>query len=436
MIKVRLFALLLLFAGLLLGYFAYPFLGIYNVLDIPFHLGLDLAGGTHLVYEADTSEVPFGSRAESLEGLRDVIERRVNLFGVSEPVVQRATIGDSERLIVEIAGVFDVNEAIRLIGETPFLEFREQVILEEPSDSDSPDATSTPALIDFQATELTGRFLKRAYLQFNNLSSEPLIGLEFNDEGAILFEEITERNVGNILAIFLDGAPISAPVVQEKITGGNAQISGSFTPEEAKLLVGRLNSGALPIPIRLISQQSVEASLGRDTLEKTFFAGVIGFLIVLAFMVFWYRLPGILSVLALLVYIAIVLALFKLIPITLSAAAIVGFILSIGMAVDANILIFERLKEEIALGKSIEGAREEGFIRSWPSIRDSNISSLLTAIILWWFGTSVVKGFALTLGIGVLVSMFSAIVITRVLLRSLGTHEGRLFRFFMKNGLL
>lgn len=429
MIKIRILALLFLAIGLFFGYFVYPFFGIFSPLDIPFRLGLDLAGGTHLVYEADLSEVPFGAHAESLEGLRDVIERRVNLFGVSEPVVQLASVGDSERLIVEIAGVFDINEAIRLIGETPFLEFREEMISEQKLDE-----TSTSSLINFQATELTGRFLERAYLQFNGLNGKPIIGIEFNDEGASLFEEITERNVGKMVAIFLDGAAISAPVVQEKIIGGNAQITGNFTPEEAKLLVGRLNSGALPIPIHLVSQQSIEASLGRDTLERTFFAGIVGFLIVLAFMVFWYRLPGMLAVLALVLYLLIILSLFKLIPITLSAAAIVGFILSVGMAVDANILVFERMKEEMAMGKSIGGAREEGFMRSWPSIRDSNISSLLTSIILWWFGTSIVKGFALTLGIGVAVSMFSALVITRTFLRSLGTHEGRIFRFFMKSG--
>lgn len=372
-----------------------------DMLAETYRLGLDLQGGTHLVYQADFSGVEVENKHEAMRGLREVIERRVNIFGVSEPLIQVDQAGNDWRLIVELAGVKDIGEAIRLIGITPQLEFRE---------------TTGTSTLEFLPARLTGKYLKHAQVEFDSNTNAPYIAVEFNDEGAKLFEEITERNVGKPVGIFLDGQLTQAPVVQEKITGGSAVITGQFTLPEAKSRVRDLNAGALPVPINLISQQSVEASLGKDSLEASLLAGVIGFLVVAAFMILWYRLPGTLAVFALLIYATIVLGIFKLIPVTLTVAGIAGFILSIGMAVDANILIFERMKEELRKGKRLPDAVSEGFQRAWTSIRDSNVSSLITAAILYWLGTSVVKGFATTLAIGVLVSMLTALTVTKTLL--------------------
>jgi preprotein translocase subunit SecD len=265
----------------------------------------------------------------------------------------------------------------------------------------------------FKPTGLTGKYLKSSVLEFDPNTNKPQIGLEFDDEGAKMFEEITARNVSKKVAIYLDNAAITIPTVQETIAGGRAQITGSFTVDEAKQLARRLNAGALPVPINLINQQSIGASLGEKSLHQSLVAGIIGILAVALFMMLWYRLPGILAVVALIIYTAIVLMIFKLIPVTLTLAGIAGFVLSVGMAVDANVLIFERLKEELRWGKSLGGAIDEGFKRAWTSIRDSNVSSLITCGVLFWLGTSIIKGFALTLAIGILVSMFSAIFVTR-----------------------
>lgn len=373
----------------------------------PFHLGLDLQGGTHLVYEADLSGVLENERADSMDGLRDVIERRINIFGVAEPVVQVNRAGEGWRLIVELAGISDVGEAIQMIGETPYLMFAE---LEDKEEEDQEKWNFIP-------TQLTGGNLKRARLEFDPNTYEPIVALEFDDEGAKLFEEITSRNIDKNVAIYLDGAPISAPVVRDTITGGNAVISGNFDVKAAKALALRLNSGALPVPIHLISQQTVGASLGKISLERSLTAAIWGLIAVAVFIILYYKLAGFLAVLALCVYLAVMLAIFKLIPVTLTLSGIAGFILSIGMAVDANILIFERIKEERKEGKSFSLSIDEGFSRAWTSIRDSNFSTLITAFILFWFSTSVVKGFALTLMIGVAVSMFSAIFVTKNFLK-------------------
>lgn len=288
----------------------------------------------------------------------------------------------------------------------------------------------------FVPTSLTGAFLEKATVQFDQTTSQPLVQLTFTDEGRKLFAEITKANVDKQVAIYLDGSPISTPVVQEPILDGNAQISGDFNVQTARELVGRLNSGALPVPIALLSTQTIGATLGERALDAGVRAGIVGILVVAVFLLLWYRLPGLISVIALAIYVALMLAIFKLIPVTLTAAGIAGFILSIGMAVDANILIFERMKEELKKGKDIVDAIDDGFARAWLSIRDSNISSILSAAILFWFGTSMVKGFALTLGIGVLVSMFSAITVSRTLLMALGTRgNSKAIRFFFGNGL-
>ncbi|MBI3294116.1 MAG: protein translocase subunit SecD [Deltaproteobacteria bacterium] len=389
-------------------------------INVPYRLGLDIQGGTHLVYRADVKNIASGDQANSLGAVRDVIERRVNLFGVSEPLVQVEKSGGEWRLIVELAGVNDINTAIKVIGETPFLEFREERSEAEQKTILDDIKNKGPRLGEdpyFSPTQLTGQYLKRALVQFDQTTGQANVGLEFNDEGAKIFAALTKKDKGKRIGIYLDGAPISAPVVNEEITGGKAQITGNFTAQSAKELVGRMNAGALPVPIALISQQTIGASLGAESLRKSLFAGMVGFLVLAVFMIFWYRLPGVLAVAALMLYLVILLALFKLIPVTLTIAGIAGVILSIGMAVDANVLIFERLKEELHSGKMLEDAIEEGFGRAWTSIKDSNVSSLLTALILYWLGTSVVKGFALTLGIGILVSMFSAISVTRMLLR-------------------
>jgi len=427
MAKTRFLAIFIFILGFAVAYFhAAPFLSFLpeNSLSrsFPFHLGLDLQGGAHLVYRADVSNIEPGEVPEAMAGLRDVLERRINFFGVSEPVVQTEKSGPEERLIVELPGVTDVSQAIAMIGETPFLEFKTER-LEAERDAILGAWERNERLDEdpyFVSTNLTGRYLKKATLDFNPTTFEPEISLEFSDEGAKLFAEITKENVGKRVAIYLDGAPISIPSVREEITSGRAQITGQFRPDEAKTLVTRLNSGALPIPITLISQQGIGASLGEEVLIKSINAGVVGILAVALFLIILYRFMGLVAVFTLAIYTAIVLLLYKIIPVTLTAPGIAGFILSIGVAVDANILIFERVREELLDDIQFTTAMREGFSRAWSSIRDSNLSTIITATILYWFGTSLVKGFALTLGIGVLVSLFSSYFITRTFLVAMG----------------
>lgn len=504
--------------------------------NIPFRLGLDLQGGTHLVYEADISMIEGGEDEKSgaLEGVRDVIERRVNTFGVSEPIVQTQRSGQNWRLIVELAGVHDTDNAIKMIGETPILEFKEEnntpardltdeeqaemdkfnlealerardiikkidgggsfaelakEFSEDPGSKDNggelgfanrgmmvsefetaifdelevgditvepiktdfgyhvikkeevrgevnPDGTDdtevrashilirTKSSIDFippqdpwTLTGLSGKQLVHSQVEFDPNTNDPHVGLTFNDEGKDLFSEITARNVGKKVAIFLDGMPISVPTVNEQIRDGRAIISGGFNIKDAKLLSQRLNAGALPVPISLISQNTVGASLGEESLQKSLKAGIYGLIAVMLFMIAIYRFKGLAASLALIVYGIFLLSLFKLLGVTLTLAGLAGVVLSIGMAVDANVLIFERIKEEKKLGKSGIQLIEDGFARAWTSIRDGNISTILTCLILIWFSTSMVKGFAITLIIGVLISMFSAVIITRFLLK-------------------
>ena len=387
--------------------------------DLKFHLGLDLQGGTHLVYQADLSQIKSEDKSSAIEGVRDVIERRVNAFGVAEPIIQTA---QKDRLIVELAGVKDVNQAINMIGETPLLEFKEEMNEEEKNEvreqfKDLNIPEEFLAQFFYKNTGLGGKQLDRADVAFNPNTYEPEVQLQFDGEGKKLFGEITSRNVGKKVAIFLDGMPISIPVVNEPITDGRAVISGNFSVEEAKILVQRLNAGALPVPIKLISQQTIDASLGKDSVEKSLIAGIIGLIILSLFMIIYYRLQGVLAVVSLLIYSCIVLSLFKFIPITLTLSGIAGFILSIGMAVDANVLIFERVKEELRKEKPINIAINEGFARAWSSIFDSNVSTIVTCVILAYFGTSIIEGFAITLGLGVIISMFSAIFITKTFLK-------------------
>ena len=389
-------------------------LSIPQIPEVPFRLGLDLQGGIHLVYEADLTGIPSFEYDDSMEGLRDVIERRVNLFGVTEPLVQTEGSGDSRRLIVELAGVSDTALAVQIIGQTPFLDFRE---LTQEARAARDDETIELSGDPFQLTELTGKYLDRSSIDFDSITQQPQILLQFNKEGAKIFEEITARNIGFPLAIYLDGIPIQTPIVQSAISGGSAQITGVFNLEEARQLVRELNAGALPVPITLLSQLSVGPTLGAISLQESLQAGVLGLILIVVFLILFYRLPGLLASIALLMYMVFVLAFFKGIGATFTLAGIGGLVLSIGMAVDANILIFARFREELRDGRSFESAVEEGFRRAWPSIRDGNITTLLVALILFWFGTSFVQGFALMLSIGVLLSMFSATVITKNLFR-------------------
>ncbi|MBI5134744.1 protein translocase subunit SecD [Candidatus Uhrbacteria bacterium] len=610
--------------------------------DTPYRLGLDLKGGTRLVYEADVSKVPGNEQSSALDGVRDVIERRVNAFGVAEPLIQTAKVGDHWRVIVELAGIQDINQAIKLIGETPLLEFKEQnpnpatelteqqkkeieqknaeakkradEILKEAlkpgadfttvfeaknegigvvtakgdlglvkednpqlgdlvkaiksspqkppyifprvvetadaynvvrvesvnnkvkevrashllvcfegkqrceskstraeadkkieelkskatkdnfadlAKENSTDPTAktnggdldffgvgamtkpfedaafeasvgsivgpvetdfgfhliyktgerlvtskTPEYHlyrittrktlkedilgpqdDFQYTGLGGKQLEKAAVEFDPNTGEPTVSIQFDDEGGKLFSELTKRNIGKPIAIFLDGSPISVPRVQSQIDGGRAVITGSFTVPEAKLLAQRLNAGALPVPINLLNQQIVGASLGAESIAKSLKAGIYGVIAIILFMILLYRLPGVLASGALLLYTAVLLSVFKIAGITLTFAGIAGVLLSIGMAVDANILIFERMKEELRWGKPLTEALREGFGRAWTSIRDSNASSLITCVILYTFSSSNIKGFAITLALGIIVSLFSAITVTRTLLK-------------------
>ncbi|MBI5221227.1 MAG: protein translocase subunit SecD [Candidatus Magasanikbacteria bacterium] len=499
-----------------------------------FNLGLDLQGGAHLVYQTDTRQVPDADKADSVEGVRDVIERRVRGgLGVAEPLVQTTKVGNDYRIIVELPGVTDVNTAIKMIGETPVLEFKEQndqpprdLTKDEQKQLDDYNAKATvkandalkevkkgtsfatvvgsytedtagknnggdlgfinskiypeiytwakahkdgefsttlvksfdglnivkriaerlvPATVDasstieyqvarvfvktkqkidivpptdqWKTTGLSGKQLKRAEVTQDSRTGQTQVNLNFDDAGTKLFADITGRNVGKPVAIFLDGQPISVPKVNEPILSGSAVISGGFTLVQAKQLSQRLNSGALPVPVELISQQKVDATLGSDSLTKSFHAGLVGLLGVMIFMIVYYRFPGLLSVFSLVVYALLSLATFKLVGVTLTLSGIAGFILSIGMAVDTNVLVFERLKEELRSGKNLHSASEESFRRSWPSIRDGHIATLVSCVFLVWFGTGFVQGFAVTLAIGVLFSLFTAIVATRAMSR-------------------
>lgn len=422
--------LLIILLALGAGIFAYPQpinrvlsqVKLPHIPEVPFRLGLDLQGGTHLTYEADVSSLPFQDVDSAMAGLRDVIERRVNLFGVTEPLVQTEGTGQTRRLIVELAGIQDSNEAITLIGQTPYLEFKEpKPNYEEIAQRNQQSIEKGEGQYEdpFQATNLTGAYLKKAELGFDHVSSTPIILLEFTSEGSKLFKELTERNIGKPLAIFLDYQLLSAPVVQEAVSEGKAQITGRFTIDEARKIARELNAGALPVPISLISQQTVGPVLGKVSLEQSLKAGIVGFFLVILFMIIFYRVAGFFASLTLLTYVVFMLALFKLIPITLTLAGIGGFILTMGMAVDANILVFSRMREEFREGKSFANALEEGFKRAWPSIRDGNLTTLLVALLLFWLGSSFVQGFALTLSLGIVVSMVCAMVITRLFLQTL-----------------
>ncbi len=374
-------------------------------------LGLDLAGGSHLVFETDTSKLPADKKKDALNSVRNVIEKRVNLFGVSEPIVQTSSFGGKDRIIVELPGIKDTKSATDLIGRVAELNFAE---LKEAL----PSAIVVP-------TDLSGADLQTARVSFDNKTGKPSVSLQFTKEGGDKFAKITEKNIGQPLAIILDGQPVSAPIVQEKITGGQAQITGNFTVEEAQNLVIQLNAGALPVPVKLVEERTVGATLGGESIARSIIAGAVGLIMVLSFMVLAYGKLGLIADLGLIIFSLLTLALYKIIPVTLTLPGIAGFFLTVGMAVDSNILIFERFKEE-RRRRPIPDALEVSFGRAWDSIRDANIATIITGLILWnpldfsfLNSSGPVRGFAITLILGILISLFTGVVVSRNLLRLL-----------------
>lgn len=386
-----------------------------------FSLGLDLEGGSYLVYQADlTQKDPSLKDEDVMMGVLEKIKRRVDAYGVVEPIIQKQGV---DRILVQLPGVKDVDEAKKTIGQVAELDFREA----EPVKSDGTStqdtkvdwkkATATGK--DGKEKELTGKYLKpNAQVILDQQVNKPEVAFEWNEEGSILFEQITKRNLNKPLGIFLDNELISAPTVQAVIKEKGV-ITG-LDIEEARRLAIQLNSGSLDVPLKIIQEQDVDATLGSDSIQKSLIAGSIGAAMLIIFMIAYYRLSGLVACIALLIYSMLLMAIFKLVPITLTLPGIAAFIVSLGMAVDANVLIFERMKEELRAGRTIGAALEVGFSRAWPAIRDSNYTTFIACIILAWFGSTMsafmVSGFAITLFIGVAMSMFSAIAISRVFL--------------------
>ena len=379
-------------------------------------LGLDLAGGSRLVFEADTSKISSEKKASSLESLRNTIERRVNLFGISEPNVQTSNFQGKDRIVVELPGINDTKEAQVLIGRTAQLVFAEVVEIPD-KDGATPSASLKP-------TDLTGADLAESAVTFDQNTGKPAVSLTFTKEGGDKFAKITGNNVGKPVAILLDFEIVSAPNVQEKIVGGTAQITGSFTLDEAKNLSIQLNAGALPVPVKVVEERTIGATLGAESISKSVVAGLVGLGMVMLFMIISYKGLGLVADIGLIVFGVITLALYKLIPVVLTLPGIAGFLLSVGMAVDSNILIFERFKEEKDKHSLVSDALEISFGRAWDSIRDANIATLLTAFILanpldWNFlhTSGTVRGFAITLALGIAISLFTGIIVSRNLLR-------------------
>ena len=397
-------------------------LGLKLTKEFSTHLGLDLSGGTHLALEANMKDIKPEDRTAALESAKQVVERRINLFGVSEPIIQSAQTSSSYRIIVELPGISDVNRAVALIGTTAQLEFRELTDYRESTIS----AFIIPTIETTKAAGLTGKDLKRASVAFSSQTGEPEVSLEFSGEGGKKFADITKRLIGKPLAIFLDDFPITWPRVNTEITDGRAAITGNFTQTAAKTLALQLNAGALPVPVSVVEKRTVGATLGQESVVQSLRAGAIGLSIVALFMIVKYGWLGILADFALLLYGLLNFALFRAIPITLTLPGIAGFLLSIGMAVDSNILIFERFHEEKRSGKPWKVAMELGFGRAWDSIRDANFTTLITCAILFNPGnwqllpsSGMVRGFAVTLFIGVVTSLFTGIVVTRTFIRVL-----------------
>lgn len=385
-------------------------------------LGLDLKGGAYLVYEADLSKMdPSQTVDQVMTSVLSKIERRANAFGVKEPIIQRQ---GEDRILVQLPGEKNVDEAKKLIGQVALLEFKETTsdTSGQPQTDDKGEVIWTIATgtgSDGQIKELTGKYLKpNSRVELKRNTNEPEVAFEWNDEGAILFEQITKRNINKPLGIFLDGQPISAPTVRAVIK--STGIIEGMDMKEAQNLAIQLNSGSLDVPLTVIQEQTVDATLGSDSIKKSIVAGAIGLILVALFMILYYRMAGVIATLALIIYGIILTAIFKLVPVTLTMAGIAAAVVSVGMAVDANILIFERMKEELRAGRTMGAAVDAGFNRAWLAIRDSNVTTFIACIVLFWFGDTfgafLVKGFALTLFIGVALSMFTAITVSRLFL--------------------
>lgn len=368
--------------------------------------GLDIQGGSQLIFQADMTGIPEADRITALEATRNNIDRRVNLFGVSEPTVQTSLTADQYRIIVELPGISDVGQAIQTIGQTAQLEFYQPTM-------------ATDSAIPFEPSGLTGKNLTRAQADFDPQTGLPIVMLTFDQEGTQKFSQLTTNFVGQQIPIMLDGFPVSTPVVNEPIVTGQAVISSpDFAVEEAKLLAIQLNAGALPVPIQVVRQQTIGATLGEQSVQQSIQAGLIGLATVMLFMLSLYGRLGIIANISLIVYGLITLALYKIFGITLTLPGITGFILSVGMAVDSNILIFERLKEEYRTSRPFGLALELAFGRAWDSIRDANICTIITCVILYIFTSGAVRGFAVTLGLGIAISLFTGLVVTRNLIRA------------------
>ncbi len=412
--------------------------------DLTISKGLDIQGGTHVVLEAQMEDIPLARRESALKSAKEVVERRVNLFGVTEPNIQTSRSGDSWRIIVELPGITDTKQALNLIGETAQLDFRRpvyesvnrqtlnQVQGDEQTEPDSGDTSDLEEgaepeqLVGFEKTDLTGSNLRNSEVTFNQQTGEPQVAIEFDEAGAKKFEQLTGELTGKPLAIFLDDQPISAPRVQEKISEGRAVISGQFTLDQAQKLSIQLNAGALPVPLKIVEQKNVEATLGQASVQKSIVAGVVGLFMVGLFMVLYYGKLGLLSVLVLLEYGLITLAIYKVFPITLTMAGITGFILSIGMAVDSEIITFERIRREFRKGTPRNVAVEKAFVTALDAIKDANVCTLIICFLLfnpfgWGFlnTAGIVRGFALTLALGVGVGLFTGVFVTRTLIRIL-----------------
>jgi len=377
--------------------------------------GLDLQGGTEVTLEADMSNLAEEDRLDALDSAKEIITRRVDLYGVAEPSVKTVISQDSYRILVALPGVEDPAEALELIGQTASLDFREL-----------PEATDSATYADFKITELTGKDLQKATVGFSTQNGSPEINLQFTPEGGKKFADITARNINKPLAIFLDEFPLTTPIVQQQISDGQAVISGEYTVDEAKNLVITLNAGALPVPIEIIRQQNIAPTLGAQSVASSIQAGAVGLLLVALFMILNYGWLGFIAVIGLIIYGLLTLAIYKLIPITITLPGLAGFILSIGMAVDSNILVFERMKEEIRKGNDWHRSMELGFGRAWDSIKDANIATLITTFVLfnpfdWNFlnSSGLVRGFALTLFLGIVIALFTGMFVTRNLLRAL-----------------
>ncbi len=400
-----------------------PIFGTHIKKDFKTKLGLDLKGGSHLVFKADVSKVKPEDVSDALLSARDIIEKRVNYFGVSEPVVQTSKSNGENRISVDLPGIENVSQAVGLIGQTAQLHFLEEDAAQKYA--------STASLLErlSKDTGLNGTDIKKSTVVFDPETGKPQVSLQFTQNGAKLFEEITARNIGKPVGIFLDYYPISAPVVQQKISEGNAVITGSFTVEEAKQLAISINSGALPLPIQLIEQRNIGPSLGAEDVQKSVIAGGVGLAMVCLFMIVYYGRLGLIATVALSLYGMLSFAMFRAIPVVLTLPGIAGFILSIGMAVDSNILIFERIKEEQRKGKDLKTSIRLGFTRALDAIKDANVTTLLVSFILfnplnWSFlpQFGMVRGFALTLGIGVATSLFTGVVITQRLIQTFYKH--------------